>query len=139
MRMSCMHVDYTHMNGGRRSSHYVHVFSPRPWWLCIIFHTSLGGFVSYFTQALVAVYRIWQCGNTMEWEIFGISINSIFRLGVGNLRDFQFPRHCAQENAYIHVWPCIYLYIRVYTRMRVRTCRDLTRIKFLGNFLILIF
>ena len=111
MRMSCMHVDYTHMNGGRRSNHYVHVFSPRPWWLCIIFHTSLGGFVSYFTQALVAVYLIWQCGNTMEWGIFGISINSIFRLEVGNLRDFQFPQ--INNSIFRFVYP--YSYIRVYT------------------------
>ena len=92
--------------------------------MSMYFHTSLGGYVSYFTQALVAVYRIWQCGNTMEWEIFGISINSIFRLGVGNLRDFQFPRHCAQKNAYIHV-ACVYtyayMYIHVDTRSRARS------------------
>ena len=70
----------------------------------------------------MAVYLIWQCGNTMEWEIFGISGISIFRLGVGNFWNFQFPRHCAQENAYIHVSVVdtyAFIYIHVDTRSRV--------------------
>ena len=63
----------------------------------------------------------------MEWEIFGISVILFLDLvnGVGNFRDFQFPRHHpALESAYMQVsgvFTYADMYINVYSRMRVRS------------------
>ena len=106
MRMWCMHVDYMHMDDGRRSSHYVHVFSHKPWWLCILFHTSLGGCVSY-----LAMRQHNGVGNFRDFHKF------YFQTRSGKFTGFPISTPlCSRERVYtrmamyILVYTCIYSY-----------------------------